>query len=68
MGARVVIEFGEDSGLGREQQALLEVLERQLQGGQLILSTSGKAGDKTVPAYNFIVTLKRVEQAQPIAV
>lgn len=67
-GAKVIIDFGEGSGLGKEQQALLEVLERQLEGRPLVLSTSGKAGDKVVPVYNFLVTLKRVQQPQLVAV
>ena len=65
---KVIVDFGEGSGLGTEQQALLEVLERQLAGKPLILSTSGRVGGKDVSRYNFLVTLKRVEQSQPVAV
>jgi len=59
---KVVIDFGDGSGLGIEQQQLLEVLAWRFEGQQIILSTSGKVGGKDVPRYNFLVTLKRVEQ------
>ena len=59
---KVVVDFGDGSSLGVDQQKLLEVLARQFEGRQIVLSTSGRVGGKDVPRYNFLVTLKRVEQ------
>jgi len=67
---KVVIDFDDGSDLGRDQRWLLEELARRFEGQQIVLSTSGKVGDREVPVINFLVTLKRgrVKQPQPVAV
>ena len=58
-GANVILDFSGDSALITGQRQLLEALASNFSGQTIVLSTSGKVGDKDVPVINFLVTLRR---------
>lgn len=69
-GTNVILDFSGGSALVAGQRQLFEGLARNFPDQTIVLSTSGKVGDRDVPVINFLVTLRRgpVEQLQPVAV